>query len=108
MEAVKKNLTRKPCCSRFREVAFGYLEESENLDGSLSLLADLLLAATQLEALTNETLSELGASLRNYLERRRMVEHFYFGRPLRPLGTDDYLVASELLRLQRKNNETSD
>lgn len=99
-DAVMSNPQRRPpCCSKFSGLALDFVDESVHLDASLWLLAELCSAASNMEALSTQTLSELGNSIKNYLGKRLVLEHFFFGRTIHPLTLEDSLVRSELLRL---------
>lgn len=97
---MKNDLQKKPCCSKFDRHILSFVDESTNLDKHLSMLGCFCSSLVELNYLTQETIQELGSTIRRYLDRRAVLEHFYFGRDTEQVLNTE-LLQGELSRLKK-------
>lgn len=74
-------------------------DESASLDRRLGLIADLLgVVEDSPEGLDGQAMRELGAAIRDYLRKREILEHAFFGRILRRVFDDEGEAAAREIR----------
>jgi len=61
-------------CEKCRPIGLTFLDDSIDADRRLGLLAELLLRISQEQELSGELASELGSTLNEYLEKKRVRE----------------------------------
>jgi hypothetical protein len=78
-----------------------FCDLSYDLDARLRLLADLAQATESNRIIFDDCLSELGNQLLEYLGKRVLLEHVFFGRNLKLIGLDHQEIKAEIWRLQK-------
>jgi hypothetical protein len=90
-------------CASCRKAMLGWVDEIGALDRHLAMLGELCEAAEEAH-LGGATIAELGVAIRNYRERRAIIDYYFMGGELVTLATvnldeDHSLVRGELARL---------
>jgi hypothetical protein len=86
-------------CPTCKTAISGYFDEVGGHDLRLRFIADMCMAAhDKIEAV--ESIDELGAMIREYIERRRLLEHYFLGRPVDPEAFEIGVLEGEILRLE--------
>jgi len=78
-----------------------FCDLSYDLDSRLRFLADLTQATDPQKIIFDDCLSECGHNIIEYLGRRTLLEHVFFGRSLRSVQLDDEQIKAELWRLYK-------
>lgn len=92
----------KPCCENYNGIALRYLDQSCFLEKDLEMIASLCCGVTATEMVDNDTISAVGYYLKQHLEKRRILEHFFFDRTLGDLALNEIEVAAALTVLHAK------
>ena len=94
----------KPCCENYNGIALRYLDQSCFLEKDLEMIASLCCGVTETEMVDNDTISAVGYYMKQYLEKRRILEHFFFDRTLGDVALNEIEVAAALTVLHAKVN----
>lgn len=78
-----------------------FCDLSYDLDTRLRFIADLAQAARSQELIFEDCISEFGNDVLEYLGRRMVLEHVFFGRSLRFAQLETQKLKAELWRLQK-------
>lgn len=76
-----------------------FIDESFLLDKELQLIGSLSEVAGRHDKIDAEMVQEIGLSILSYLERRTILESFFYGRRL-PFHMDEVKQRAEFLRLR--------
>lgn len=94
---------KRKTCSSCQPKITQYLDRATDLERRLRLLANLLVQVNPPDGLDQEAAEQLGAEISDYLERLRVVRHYFFGVELQELN-DEALVKSMLIWLDLRAN----
>jgi len=78
-----------------------FCDLSIDLDSRLRFYADLAQAADSQKIIFDDCLAEFGHNVIEYLGRRTLLEHVFFGRSLKFVQLEDQQIKAELWRLQK-------
>ena len=84
---------------------FHFLDQSFYLDQQLSLIADLCVAAGDSECVDTSTVNEIGSALNHYLERHRVLKHYFFDAPSDQIC--ESLLIGEIARLEAEGKSSA-
>jgi hypothetical protein len=87
-------------CERCRAIGGNYTDEVRELDDELSLVAELSLACGNPETPTPELMESLGGLIARQLDRRVILQHYFFGRTLHSRALGPAFLKGELARLR--------
>ena len=78
-----------------------YCDLSSNLDSKLRFFSDLAQATDPEKIIFDDCMAEFGESVIEYLGKRTLLEHVFFGRTLTRVQLEDADVKAELWRLRK-------
>ncbi len=93
------------CCARFRTaIAVPYFRESSELEKELQFMQCLCEMSSHSSSFERmeEIMSALAGFMRQHMEQRRIVEHFFFQTKLDVENIDPAILAGELARLRTR------
>lgn len=88
----------KPCCALFRERAREYQDLAADLDRGARMVANLILSADS-EQFDFGQLTEIGYYFENFLNRKLVHEHVFFGRHAGDCTLSDAELSGEIQRV---------
>jgi len=95
-----EKIVLKPCCKRFREISVRYQDAVFSDDYQLRMLANLLLCVQEIEGLDVESVREIGHAIDNFINRKIVREHYFFGRSLNSCTLSDTDLHAEIHRIR--------
>ena len=96
----------KPCCNKFPKVANNYIDTVFHDDYRLRMLANLLLCAKDQDCFDMESLEEIALFIEEFINRKIVREHYFFGRTLKTCTFDDADLSAEIHRVHAKMKQS--
>ncbi len=97
-----KKAMMKPCCRKFDQFAMRYQDIVCQDDYRLRMIANLLLNIQDLECFDVESLEEIAHTIDEYINRKIVREHYFFGRTLRSCTFDSVELGAEIHRVHAR------
>lgn len=96
----------KPCCSKFSRIASQYIDIVCHDDYRLRMIANLLHCAKDQDIFDMESLEEIALLIEEFVNKKIVREHYFFGRTLRPCLFNDADLSAELHRVHATMKES--
>jgi len=78
-----------------------FCDLSHSLDSKLRLMADLTQASDSDRIIFDDSLAAIGDELIEYLDKRILLEHVFFGRSIKRVQLESQKMKAEIWRLQK-------